>query len=375
VTRRLLAPVRAVRRVTHVARTIRRTGRFYGAPSSEVLRRLLAARRLGYRLDEARRIGILDPALPESALAEEFLPSRTLLDLQLQLDPLALTSLVHDKALFNLTCELAGLPVPRLYGVVYRDAPGHVAQGLPPVTRSDWIEALQALPREFVVKPALSDFGEGIRFFRRSADAFHEGGRRFEDAAALYETLLEDRHADALLLQERLRNHPFLTELTGSETLQTFRVISIVDERGDPALVMAEWKVVAGDALIDNYHDGANGNAMMLVDHRTGRLVGPLVFAGPDGFGFRAADRHPRTGAALDGVEMPGWHELRDLVLRAARAFGALRTIGWDVAMTPGGPVLVEGNSLYGPTNEVGSRQLRVALQDLVARRGSAAAR
>ena len=133
-------------------------------------------------------------------------------------------------------------------------------------------------------------------------------------------------------------------------------------------------EVVAGDALIDNYHDGANGNAMMLVDHGTGRLVGPLVFPGPDGFGFRAGDRHPRTGAALDGIEMPGWHEVRELVLRAARAFGALRTVGWDVAMTPDGPVLVEGNSLYGPTNEVGSGRLRVALQDLVARRTGAAA-
>ena len=242
------------------------------------------------------------------------------------------------------------------------------------MTRSDWIEALEALPRQFVVKPALSDFGEGIRFFRRSGDAFHEGERRFEDAAALYDTLLEDRHPGGLLLQERLHNHPFLTELTGSETLQTFRVISIVDERGDPALVTAEWKVVAGDALIDNYHDGANGNAMMLRRPPDRTLVGPLVFAGPDGFGFRAADRHPRTGAALDGIEIPGWHELRELVLRAARAFGALRTIGWDVAMTPEGPVLVEGNGLYGPTNEVGSRHLRVALQELVARRAGATA-
>jgi hypothetical protein len=373
VSRRLPAPVRALRRAVHVGRTIRRAGRFYGAPSSRVLRRLVVARRLGYRLDEARRLGILDPALPEDALAEEFIPSRTLLDLQLQLDPLAMTALVHDKALFNVACRLAGLPVPHVYGVLYRDGAGHVPRGLPPATRSDWTDTLAALPGRFVVKPALGEFGEGLRFFSRSGEAFHEGDRRFDDAAALYDTLLEEGRAGGLLLQERLQNHPFLTELTGSETLQTIRVISIVDECGDPALVTAEWKVVTGDALVDNYHDGVNDNGTIHVDLRTGRLVGPLVVAGPDGFGFSTTDRHPRTGTALEGIEMPGWQDAGDVVLQAARAFDALRTIGWDVAITPEGPVIVEGNSLYAPTN-TGSRRVRLALSELVAQRESSAA-
>ena len=34
---------------------------------------------------------------------------------------------------------------------------------------------------------------------------------------------------------------------------------------------------------------------------------------------------------------------------RAARAFAPLRTIGWDVAITPDGPSLIEGNVTWDP--------------------------
>ena len=357
-----------LRRLLRVTRTVLDGSRLYGASPFTVWRRVLTTSRLGYRLDQARLVGLLDPALPVEAISEEFLSSGSLLQLQLRLDPLPLTRLVHDKALFHVACELAGLPVPRLCAVIYRDAAGWAADGSSPMTPADWAGALErALPSAFVVKPALGDFGEGIRFFERDGGTYREGETVHASAADLYGSLFTRAVAgDGFVVQERVRNHPFLTELSGSETLQTFRMITLVDRANRASLITAEWKVVTGDALIDNFHDGATGNGLMLVDHGAGTLQGPLVLAGPDGFGFIAAQRHPRTGRTLDGVRLPRWEETVELVLRAARAFGKLRTIGWDVAIAADGPVLVEGNGLYGPTNEVGSRRLRLALEGAV---------
>lgn len=368
--RSLLGPAKGLRlgRLVRVTRTILAASRLYGASPLAVWRRVLLASRLGYRLDQARLIGLLDPALPAEAISEEFLSSGRLLALQLRLDPLPLTRLVHDKALFQVACELAGLPIPCLCCVLYRDGPGWAVDGSSPITRADWAEAFeQVLPSAFVVKPALGDFGDGIRFFERHGATYREGDSLFGGAADLYDSLVESPVAgDGFVVQERLRNHPFLTELSGSETLQTFRMITLVDRTNHARLITVEWKVVTGDALIDNFHDGATGNGLMLVDHVAGTLQGPLVLAGSEGLGFIAAQRHPRTGRILDGVQLPVWEETVELVLRAARAFGKLRTIGWDVAITADGPVLVEGNGLYGPTNEVGSRRLRLALEDAV---------
>jgi hypothetical protein len=49
------------------------------------------------------------------------------------------------------------------------------------------------------------------------------------------------------------------------------------------------------------------------------------------------------------GFAIPLWAEACALVERAALAFLPLRTIGWDVAVTPRGALLIEGNVTWDP--------------------------
>ena len=44
------------------------------------------------------------------------------------------------------------------------------------------------------------------------------------------------------------------------------------------------------------------------------------------------------------GYAVPQWAAVSELVTAAARAFMPLRTVGWDVAITPTRPCLIEGN-------------------------------
>ena len=61
-------------------------------------------------------------------------------------------------------------------------------------------------------------------------------------------------------------------------------------------------------------------------------------------------ETHPLTGIPFMGFQVPLWDEALDMVRKAARkAYGYnCHWIGWDVAITPDGPVLVEGNNLPG---------------------------
>jgi hypothetical protein len=51
----------------------------------------------------------------------------------------------------------------------------------------------------------------------------------------------------------------------------------------------------------------------------------------------------------IAGIEIPFWHESVELVVRAhAMAFAKFVFLGWDVALTKEGPLLLETNSGWG---------------------------
>ena len=50
------------------------------------------------------------------------------------------------------------------------------------------------------------------------------------------------------------------------------------------------------------------------------------------------------------GFQVPCWEEIKALVKEAALVTPQLRYMVWDVALTPDGPVIIEGNSLGGLT-------------------------
>jgi hypothetical protein len=54
--------------------------------------------------------------------------------------------------------------------------------------------------------------------------------------------------------------------------------------------------------------------------------------------------QHPDTGAQIAGRTLPCWREAVDLALVAHTQFSEFPSIGWDIAITTNGPVLVEGN-------------------------------
>lgn len=48
------------------------------------------------------------------------------------------------------------------------------------------------------------------------------------------------------------------------------------------------------------------------------------------------------------GREIPFWNEAVKMVMDASKTIPKLRFIGWDVAITPLSPVLIEGNTRPG---------------------------
>lgn len=149
--------------------------------------------------------------------------------------------------------------------------------------------------------------------------------------------LVETEFRDGYVFQERLRPHPEVAAICG-DRIATVRLLTICQD-GEPEIVAALWKLPAGDNMADNFW--RPGNLAAPVDLAAG-TAGRAVRG--TGIGRTEMAAHPDSGAAIEGVALPHWQETVDLVLSASRFLKDIWLIGWDIALTPAGPVIVEAN-------------------------------
>ena len=113
-------------------------------------------------------------------------------------------------------------------------------------------------------------------------------------------------------------------------------------------MLQAAIRLALARGAVNNFGDGTAGNGYAEIDPGTGRL-GPLRLADPSGMGLVSLPAVPSTGAAVEGVRLPGWEEAHALALEAAVRFLPSRSLGWDIGLTTRGAVLVEGNRCWHP--------------------------
>lgn len=143
-------------------------------------------------------------------------------------------------------------------------------------------------------------------------------------------------YGDGYLFQRRLKAHPEVIRLCG-DRIPTIRFYTLNGPDG-PELFRAVWKIPAGDSMADNYW---RKNMLAAIDYESGRITRAITGNGID---QTEVETHPDTGTKLVGFEIPDWHATRDMVLEAARSLSELPLIGWDIAPTENGGIIVEAN-------------------------------
>ena len=186
--------------------------------------------------------------------------------------------------------------------------------------------------------------GDGARVWHRWADGSYSGDHGASlTLAEIYESLRSLSSEHPLILQPRIANHPELRPLAG-RGLSTVRIVTVRDTRGLIEVELACFRMAVGALVADNFAAGGLASPVALDDGR----LGSGVFRSQPGV-FVA---HPDSGAAILGRRLPYWQEVKQLALAGHQEFKTLPSIGWDIAITEDGPVIVEGNSEWG-TNVV----------------------
>lgn len=243
-------------------------------------------------------------------------------------NPLRFNGLFTHKYVEKLLLKGAGLPTAQLLGVVGED--GDIR------TREELGEFLARVTHDVVVKPVSGTHGKRVLVLSRVAGGLTAGGKPCT-AEDVWQHVSADRKK-GFLVEEKLTNAPEIAALYPS-SLNTFRVVTIktLDKRW--CLAAAYLRVGAGGNVVDNV---AAGGILVRVD-----AEGRTCSAHHDG---RSIAQHPDTGAQLVGIRLPGYRAACDLALEASRKLGFVGTIGWDIAVTDRGAVIVEGNLWWTPS-------------------------
>ena len=135
------------------------------------------------------------------------------------------------------------------------------------------------------------------------------------------------------VLDEFIVQHPEMSALY-PDAVNTVRLITFLDKDDRIHLLAAVLRIGNGD-VIDNF---ASGGMFTMLDDE-----GVALYPGVDK-NSNVYREHPVTGTPIVGFRVPLYSEVLDLVAALARRTPEAPYVGWDIAITANGPVVIEGN-------------------------------
>jgi hypothetical protein len=238
---------------------------------------------------------------------------------------------LEDKRRFFAACKRFGLPAIPIVAEFEGGSLKHWGEGYD-----------NRLPNtDLFAKPALGKCANGAMLYTFEPAGFYRcSDGTVKTGEELLESLAETSREHPYILQERYSNHPAIAALSPG-ALCTFRVVTCRLPDGRCEDIVAIFKMPTRNNFADNF---AVGGLAISVDRKNG-LLGSAITKDIDA---ERTDIHPDTGQKITGFPIPQWEQVIPLCLRAHAAFSDFAYVGWDVAVTTDGPVLVEGNLEWG---------------------------
>lgn len=228
---------------------------------------------------------------------------------------------INNKAKFAEFCQANTLATPEIFALFEN---GSITfKVLPELWRTI----------DLVVKPLYGYKGRDIRF----AHAQGNGSYCYADETLTHTELLQqialNSKVEPFLIEERLYNHTVLASLS-NEYLATIRMVSYLGQDNTPTFLAAILSVPYNEMCVSNF---GRGFPLKL---ESGEIL-PSPHA-PMLEKWRKEFEEANEKAV--GKILPYWRETKELIVKAHRLLPEYFSLGWDVAITKNGPVILETN-------------------------------
>lgn len=142
------------------------------------------------------------------------------------------------------------------------------------------------------------------------------------------------RSKNLYLIEECIRQHESINQISSS-SINTIRIVT-VKNKNQIDIISAVIRIGVNNH-VDNF---SAGGIAAPVDIETGIVYMPAVKK----IGSIKYENHPITKTLILGFKIPFWDEIVEMITEAAWIVPQVRTVGWDVAVTQEGPLIIEGN-------------------------------
>lgn len=302
--------------------------------------------RKGFRHDEIFSFGLLSSSLSDEN-SNKYISHSEFKKTLRTLNPIHLWVMVSvNKGIFYMNCKNLNIPIPELYAILFRDFLSVSFRNSSLLKRDNLIEFIKnELPSEFCIKPTTGTGGRFVNTYTKTDDGIIDGFGDLKTEQEIYESSMNNKRYDSFIVQERLKNHPYLQKIYPSENLHNIRIITLIDSSGQCNILHGHIQISTGKNVASQL-----GNLKIKISLNDGSFEYGILKDKNKG-GLSKITEHPKTGQNFKEFKIPLWEDVLSLSKDAALKFLPLRTLGWDIAITEKGVKFLETNTSYYPPN------------------------
>jgi hypothetical protein len=236
--------------------------------------------------------------------------------------------LLDDKLKFNELIK-PFLTVVKDYGVI--------KNGKIQLNHSHSFSDLLSLKKKLIIKPIDSSSGSGVIKLEQN-----ESGNFVNDVkitAESFDKIISTQKNS--IITDFIKPADYLTGIYG-KALSTIRILTMISPSTKKAFVAAAAHRFVTDKSfpVDNCNAGGLTANIDLQTGRLGMATAPYF----KGNSLQWFENHPDTEGKIKGVIIPFWDEIKTKILSVAEKLSYIKYIGWDIAVTDDGFIVIEGN-------------------------------
>jgi len=239
-------------------------------------------------------------------------------------------SILHNKLSSHFYFNNLGLPIPKLISYNLKNNYFFNTKISIVNTKSDLIAFFETVfessqETRLFLKFLDSNGGKGILLLKK------------ENLKKIIEVNADILLNNSFMHQEVIKQHQEINKIF-SKSINSLRIITYINNKNDINILSVLMRFGIGNSIVDNANAGG---FFISVDMATGMLKG----VGRQDFtkGARVFIKHPDTNILLENFKVPFFLDACDLAKKATK-YLPNKIVGWDIAISPTGPIIIEGN-------------------------------
>lgn len=240
---------------------------------------------------------------------------------------------LRDKWIFALLMEKMGMPTPKTFGLI-KDNRLIINRQNNETGKSCDLGILRQYNLNVMCKPIEDNGGNGIFHLIVDRGKLYVKGMEISDAE--FSDMVK---GGIYILQDYINNQHEDMKKLAPESINTLRFTLVQTGNGESKVLGVMCLMGAHGLECSNWHFGG-----VCANVKSDGTIDKYGYSMSD----KRVERHPDTHVVFDGYKIPYYEEALALAKSCMKIFYGIKSVGWDIAITSDGPIVIEGNDDWG---------------------------